>query len=454
MPRPNAHRACDDFRSTSESTRRSYLGEGGVTRRQVIGRGLAAGLSIYAARAMSITRVFEAAEAAYVQAPSAPILVSVFLPGGCDLLDTIVPLEQYGGYADLRPRIKQGDAPKLAGTDLGMNPALSSGLNGGVKGLFDAGKIGLMPGIDYANPDLSHFHSRHFWETGLVTPKAATGWLGRLLDRTGSQDNPLQGVSMSGSLSPLLRSGQAPVAAVSSPGDAQFWIPGVWGKAFDDAMAAWEQIASRPASSPGAAAATASAASAKKVADMLAPYKKDDDSGADPLAGPIAYPEDNDLAERLRDLAGLLAQPLGIRVAAVEAEGDFDTHDKQDEDLATGLKTVSEALAAFQADLEARGIADRVLTLVWSEFGRRPEQNDSNGTDHGAGGLAWVQGTRVKAGVLSDYPDLGRLDAESNLAVTLDFRRVYCSVLEQWMGAEAAAVIPGAASFGRLQVAA
>lgn len=456
MARPNAHRACDDFRSTSEATRSSYLAEGGgVTRRQVIGRGLAAGLSIYAARAMSIGSVFDAAEAAYAQAPNAPILVSVFLPGGCDLLDTIVPLEQYGRYADLRPQIKRTQGvPKLGGSGLGMNSALTSGLNGGVKGLFDAGKIGLMPGIDYANPDLSHFHSRHFWETGLVTPKTATGWLGRLLDHTGSQDNPLQGVSMSGSLSPLLRSGSAPVAAVSSPGDAQFWIPSVWGKAFDDAMIAWERISSRPTSGPGAAAATASAANAKKVADLLAPYRKDDEKGIDPLAGPVPYPDDNDLAAKLRDLAGLLAQPLGIRVAAVDAEGDFDTHDKQDEDLAKGLTGVSEALAAFQADLEARGIADRVLTLVWSEFGRRPEQNESNGTDHGAGGLAWVQGTRAKSGILSDYPDLGKLDSESNLAVTLDFRRVYCSVLEQWMGADAASIIPGAGSFGRLQVTA
>jgi uncharacterized protein (DUF1501 family) len=450
MPKTNAHRACDDFRSTSEATRRSYLGSGGgLTRRQIIGRGVGAGLAIYATRAMSIGRVFEAAEAAYAQAPNAPVLVSVFLPGGCDLLDTIVPLDQFGRYADLRPQLKQAGAPKLGGTGLGMNPALTSGMNGGVKGLFEAGKIGLLPGIDYSNPDLSHFHSRHFWETGLVTDKGASGWLGRLLDRTGSMDNPLQGVSMTGALSPVLRSGQAPVAAVSTPAGTQLWMPGVYGKAFDYAMSTWEQIATRPTSGPGAAAATSSAAQTKKVADLMAPYKKEGS-----IAGTVAYPANNLLAGNLRDLAGLLAQPLGIRVAAVESEGDFDTHDRQDEDLTLGLTQVSQALSAFQADLEARGIADRVLTLVWSEFGRRPQQNQSKGTDHGAGGLAWVQGTRVKSGILSDYPDLGKLDAESNLAVTVDFRRVYCSVLEQWMGADAASVIPGAGSFGRLQVTA
>jgi uncharacterized protein (DUF1501 family) len=311
-----------------------------------------------------------------------------------------------------------------------------------------------MPGIDYANPDLSHFHSRHFWETGLVTQKSATGWLGRALDHNGSMDNPLQGVSMTSSLSPVLHAGRAPVAALSSPSDAQFWIPGVWGPAFDRTMGAWEEISARASSHPGAAAANGAARQAKQVADRLAPYKKNDKTGADPLAPPVAYPKGNDLGDRLQTLAGLISQPLGIRVAAVEAEGDFDTHDRQGEDLTRGLGLVSEALASFQADLEARGVADRVITFVWSEFGRRPEQNSSDGTDHGAGGLAWVQGTKVKGGVLSDYPDLKRLDGEQNLSVTLDFRRVYCSLLEQWMGVDAGAVIPGAGAFGRLKVTA
>jgi uncharacterized protein (DUF1501 family) len=453
MPRHSAHRACNDFHATSEATRRAYLAEeSALTRRQLIGRGVAAGLTIYAAQAMPIARVFEAAEAAHAQAPNAPILVSVFLPGGCDLLDTLPPLSSYGRYADLRPHIRQQQPPALGSTGLGIHPSLASGVNGGVKGLFEAGKIGLMPGIDYSNPDLSHFHSRHFWETGLVTPKGATGWLGRMLDRTGNQDNPLQGVSMSGGLAPTLRSASAPVAALHSPDGAQFWIPDVWGKAFDYAMQAYGEMADRPATGPGAAAAVANTRRAKQVADILAPYRKDSKTGVNPLASTITYPKNNTLATRLQNLAGLLAQPLGIRVAAAEADGDFDTHDRQPEDLSESLKEVSEALSAFQADVEARGLADRVLTFVWSEFGRRAEQNNSNGTDHGAGGLAFVMGTRANSGVLSDYPDLHSFDRDGNLAVTLDFRRVYCSLLEQWMGTDAAAVIPGAGSFGRLQV--
>jgi uncharacterized protein (DUF1501 family) len=452
MPVKNAHRACNDFHQTSEAVRRTYLGESDLdmTRRQIIGRGLAAGLAVYAAQAMPFTRVLEIAEAEAQAAPNAPILVSVFLPGGCDLLDTLVPQSQYGRYADLRPSMKLGDVPELAGTGIGINPALTTGIGGGIKGLWDAGKIGFLPGIDYANPDLSHFHSRHFWETGLVTQSAASGWLGRFLDRNGSGENPLQGVSMSNALSPVLRTGGAPVAAVSSPSAAQFWIPDVWGKSFDDAMNAWAQIAQRGASSPGESSAVTSARLTKEVADRLKPYVANEDKGIDPLRGSVGYPEDNDLGDRLKNLAGLLSQPLGIRVATVQSEGDFDTHDRQRDDHTRGLTEVSEALSAFQADVESRGLGDRVLTFVWSEFGRRAEQNDSDGTDHGAGGFGFVMGSRAKAGMLSDYPNLGRLDDHGNLAVTVDFRRVYCSLLEQWMGVDAGAIIPNAGAFGRL----
>ena len=93
-----------------------------------------------------------------------------------------------------------------------------------------------------------------------------------------------------------------------------------------------------------------------------------------------------------------------------------------------------------------------MLTFVWSEFGRRPQQNESTGTDHGAGGLALGEGTRARAGVLSDYPNLKKLDPHGNLDVTVDFRARLLSLLEQWLGTDAGAVIPRAGSFGRVQL--
>jgi uncharacterized protein (DUF1501 family) len=434
----NAHRACDDFHRTSERS-------SSLTRRQVLAWGAGGGLSLYLAKAMPIQRVLELAEADAAAAPNAPVLVSVFLPGGLDLLDTLVPLHAYGRYADLRPKLKVQGVP-LGSTGLGLNPSLSQGVGGGIKGLFDRGKVGFLPGIDYSNPDLSHFHSRHFWETGLITDRDAHGWLGRWLDRAGGRDNPLQGISMGYGLSPVLRSARAPVAAVASPGDAGFWIRDVWGDAYDAAMKAYGRLGHGGGGGEALGAAREAARLAKQVADRLEPYAERD--GRDPLASSVPYPEGSDFGRRLRYLAAMISKPLGIRVANVEADGDFDTHDNQSE-LSDILAEVSQCLAAFQADLEARGIADRTLTFVWSEFGRRPEENDS-GTDHGAGGLAWVQGNRARAGVHSEYPDLYRLDRDDNLRVTIDFRRVYSSLLEQHLGTEAGGVIPRAGSFGRV----
>ncbi len=433
----NQHRACDDFHRSSAGPR--------LTRRQVLAGGVGGGLALYLTQAMPIQRVMEAAAAEAAAAPDAPVLVSVFLPGGVDLLDTLVPLHSYGRYADLHPKLKVGGVP-LGSTGLGLNPSLGQGIGGGIKGLYDRGKLGFLPGIDYANPDLSHFHSRHFWETGLITDRDAPGWLGRWVDRAGSRDNPLQGLSMGYRLSPLMRSANAPVAAVASPGDAGFWIRGVWGDAYDEAMAAYTRLGKTKGGGEALGAAREAARLAKQVADRLAPYAEHDD--VDPLASSVAYPEDSDFGRRLRYLAAMISKPLGIRVADVEADGDFDTHDNQAE-LSNLLGEVSQCLSAFQADLEARGMSNRVLTFVWSEFGRRPEENDS-GTDHGAGGLAWVQGDRARPGIHSEYPDLNRLDDHDNLQVTIDFRRVYSSLLEQHLGTDASAVIPRAGAFGRV----
>ncbi|UUY06361.1 DUF1501 domain-containing protein [Svornostia abyssi] len=116
------------------------------------------------------------------------------------------------------------------------------------------------------------------------------------------------------------------------------------------------------------------------------------------------------------------------------------------------LQLLADSLLAFQRDLEARGLADRVLTLVWSEFGRRVEENGSMGTDHGAAGVGFIMGTRASGRMIGEFPGLAKLDPAGNLRATSDFRAVYSSLLEQWLGADAAAIIPGAAKFGRPRV--
>lgn len=447
MPR-SVHKGCDDFRQTSSAARDRWLAPR-LTRRQALMGALGGGLTIWAQQAMPWARVLEAASAQAASAPGARVLVSVFLPGGCDLLDALPPLSAYGRYADLRGAMALQAPPALGATGLGIHPSLTEGTDGGVKGLFDAGKVGFLPGIDYANPDLSHFHSRHFWETGLVTERAAPGWLGRWLDRHGSRENPLQGLTLDSTLSPVLATSSAPVAALESPSDVALDLWGIGGRQERQMLEAWAHMSGGHPRGAGPQAVHTAARLAKSVGDQLKPYAPRQD-GSDPLAPPVPYPDGDDLGQRLSRIAALVAQPLGVRLAAVDASGQFDTHDDQPRDLGDALRSVSQSLAAFQADLEARGVAERVLTLVWSEFGRRPQANESSGTDHGAGGIAWVQGTHAASGILTDYPSLTDLDGEDNLKVTVDFRKVYCSLIEGWLGTDAAEVIPNAGAYGRL----
>lgn len=161
-----------------------------------------------------------------------------------------------------------------------------------------------------------------------------------------------------------------------------------------------------------------------------------------PPAPPVAYP-DTFLGNGLRSLARMLSAGLGTRIAAVAHDGGFDTHEDQPKRYVTILRELDRALVAWQADLDKRGLADRVLTLVWSEFGRRPEDNDSNGTDHGAGGLVLLVGNRANGGVRSEFPGLRKLDPRENLRVTTEFRAVSATLLEDRLGVEAGRVLPG-----------
>ena len=160
----------------------------------------------------------------------------------------------------------------------------------------------------------------------------------------------------------------------------------------------------------------------------------------------MTYPGGS-FAGRLRALAGMLAGGLPLKVVAIES-GGYDTHSGQAGSLPADLLEVGNSLRAFQRDLEARGLEDRVLVHVWSEFGRRPDENGS-GTDHGAAGAGFVIGSQARGEMVGEFPGLATLDDDDNLRNTSDFRGVYCALLEQWLGVDAGPIIPNASSFAR-----
>jgi uncharacterized protein (DUF1501 family) len=160
---------------------------------------------------------------------------------------------------------------------------------------------------------------------------------------------------------------------------------------------------------------------------------------------PVAYP-DNYLAYRLSGLAALLGAGMPVQVATVNAIGGYDTHSNQAPDLEQNLLETCEAVYSFQRDLEARGLDDQVLINMWSEFGRRPDENDG-GTDHGAAGLAFVVGTPAAGQMVGAAPSLTTLDYADNLIHNTDYRGMYVSLLDQWLGVDPGPIIPGADTF-------
>ncbi|MGZ8667401.1 MAG: DUF1501 domain-containing protein [Solirubrobacterales bacterium] len=410
----------------------------GLSRRSFLLRSSAAMLSVYGASTLRLGDL----QAGIAQAAGSNdrVLVSIFLDGGVDSLSVLAPTTD-GIYQSLRPSLALGPGE---GTPFEEDPGLRwhpSAL--ALDQLHQAGRVSVLPAVGYSSPDQSHFTSRHYWEVGGLQANEVTGWMGRLLDVIGTPDNPLQGLSLDGTLSPGLATASVPVAAVDGP-SYDIWARGVWGEPEDLMWGAVADIGGRQGKDAGRALAGNAAVQSMRLKAQLEPFSGEE------IVPPVAYPTGDGawFGENLSALAAMLASGLPIRCAAISAPGGFDTHDNQAASFGGDLQVAADSIAAFQADLEARGLADRVLTLVWSEFGRRPQENDS-GTDHGAAGTGFVIGTNVRGEMVGQFPGLAQLDDDDNLRNTSDFRGLYCSIVEQWFNVDAAAVIPDAAAFAR-----
>jgi uncharacterized protein (DUF1501 family) len=407
---------------------------GELTRRAFVARSAGLALTVYGAGALGSFDLGIAQAA-----PSERILVSVFLEGGADALALLYPAGD-PLYAKLRPHLAlTGGTPFTEDTRLMWHPSLAP-----IAQLHDEGKVSVMPAIGYDHPDQSHFTSRHFWEVGATDTGLSTGWLGRYLDRVGVADNPLQGVSLGGPLQPSLATSRVPVAAIDGPGQYDFWTQGVWDKVEShmlDTLGAFGTLRGDPAIYQVASVAS----QADRLRRQLLPF------AGKTINSPVQYPKiDDDFPKQLQGIAAMIGAGLPMRVVALQASGEYDTHAGQAQPLATALDTTAQSLLAFQRDLEARNVADRVLTLVWSEFGRRAEENGSAGTDHGAAGVAFLIGAKSAGKMVGEFPGLkSGLDADGNLRPTADFRGVYASLLEHWLHYDAAAVVPEAGKFHR-----
>ena len=411
----------------------------GLTRRNFLTKSLGAAVAVYGSSYLGL-RQLEEGIAAAASGPAAPILVSVFLEGGADGLSVLSP-QGDPLYKKLRPQLALAGGTQLAEDDrLYWHPAL-----GGLQQLYSEKKVTVLPAVGYTHADQSHFTSRHYWEVGATKASLRTGWLGRYLDRVGQKDNPLQGLSLDDTLAPALATAKVPVASISGPDQYDFYSNRVWGEVEQRMLEAIGLMSHQP---PDAGLRTAGnvAAQVDRLRRQLIPFQS-----SNGITSPVPYPQSDDpFPQRLAGLAAMLAAGLPLHCVALTAPGEYDTHADEPTALTQGLQLTADSLLAFQRDLEARGLANRVLVHIWSEFGRRAAENGDSGTDHGAAGVGFLVGTSVAGQMVGEFPGLQKgLDTDGNVSATSDFRGVYASLLEQWFGIDAAAVIPQAASFSR-----
>lgn len=386
-----------------------------------------------------VTRAVEAAGEMPLGGPasSKTSLVVIQWGGGNDGLNTVVPYADQTYYS-LRPTlaIAQSDVLPMSGT-VGLHPSLAA-----LKSLYDSGSMAIVQGVGYPNPNRSHFRSTDIWTTAEPDTNGTTGWLGRYIDAQccgtaapNQTANDLEGVQFGNILSKALWTQHAMVPAVGSLEQFRLATDPHYPTTHDARVNVFRQIyGQQPGTDAYEGLLTHAGLTALDTSDVLtkvaAGYKTTVKYGNDPFS------------QGLRQVAQLIKADLGTRVYYVSL-GSFDTHANERRVQDALLKTFADGVAAFNQDLQAIGKADQVAMMTFSEFGRRVKENAGNGTDHGTAAPMFLLGSKLKGGLYGNSPSLTDLDINGDLKFAIDFRQVYATVLQDWLGADVPAVLDG-----------
>ena len=357
------------------------------------------------------------------------VLVVVYFQGGNDGLNTVVPFGM-PAYYKYRPTlaVTQNDVPRINDT-VGLNPQLKP-----FKDLYDKGQVAIVQGVGYPNPDYSHFRSTEIWETAAPDKYASTGWLGRYLDGANMPpENLFNAVAIADVLPEVLVADHVDVAAIAQLNG--YGLTSDRSKTLGrDEFHAFVADNNVPFRSPYLAQVASIEDHAQRGAEELPKLV----AGYKPAA---TYPE-TPFGHSLALAAQVIGSKLGTRVLYVQL-GSFDTHTTQKATQDRLLADFANGISAFYADLAAHGDDKRVLTMTFSDFGRRVAENGSRGTDHGSAAPVFVIGGGVKGGLYGEHPSLDALDA-GNMRFTTDFRSVYATVLEKWLQRPSSGIVgPG-----------
>ena len=359
-------------------------------------------------------------------------LVVIQLTGGNDFMNTLVPYTNEH-YYDARKKIVIGQNDVLPiNKTLGINNNAAP-----LKRLFDEGKVAIVQGIGYPNSNRSHFRGMDIWHTCEPDRVGSEGWLGLAIkDLDPKSENVLTGINIGQGLPRAMSVAGVPVTSV---GDLESY--GVMNKIEQERLKERSLQAFKDIYGQAIGSGQVAEYIGKTVPDVLKRAALLADL-ASKYQSSIEY-ADNSIAKSLRDVARIHFADLGTRVFYTN-HGGYDTHANEMPAHPKLLTDLSGAISDFMDDLEEHNAADDVSILVFTEFGRRMRDNGS-GTDHGSGGGAFLIGKNVKGGLYSEYPSLNPNDWEhgEDLKHTIDFRGIYGTVLDQWLGLDARPIVKG-----------
>lgn len=367
------------------------------------------------------------AQAAEASTQEERILVVVEMAGGNDGLNMVVP-HRDEAYRKARPVIGiPADATLTVDADIGLHPAMRS-----LADLLEEGRFAVVQGVGYPNPNRSHFESMDIWHSCRHDGARSDGWLGRYLEaaKFGDASDP-PALHLGHDKQPLaLMSREIRVPSIQSlaqfrlrAADRPDLINAIQDLAVDDRANSDELLGFIQSSTSNAIATS------QRMESIGASYQPSE-----------SYPS-SQLGQKFETVAKLVASGLRTRIYYLRIDG-FDTHANQPDAHAGLLRELSDAVATFVRDANAQGFGDRILVMAFSEFGRRVEENASEGTDHGTAGPVLFAGNQVRAGLIGPHPSLTDLD-HGDLKHHTDFRQVYAGVLQQWLSVPTEAVLGG-----------
>jgi uncharacterized protein (DUF1501 family) len=375
------------------------------------------------------------------------IFVVIQLQGGNDGLNTLVPYTD-SRYGSLRPNLswKEAELKDASGrstiidSQFGLHPAMTE-----IKGLYDASKVAIVNGVGYPSPNLSHFLSMDIWHTANTNGGQGDGWLGKYADLALLGKSGLSAVSIGGSLPKSLFGDKVVVPSISNFANYTYQTDSRFPGDRNNQINTFNANNTRTfaaGSFVGTAATTGvdAVAGAAQVQSSISTYTSS-----------VVYPTPNPLAAALKMAAQLIITIPAANLLYVQL-GGFDHHsqligsteaptNKLVGQHFTLLSYFSQGVKAFYDDLAEHGLADKTVMMEWSEFGRRPQENASFGTDHGTSSQMYIIGDPVHGGLYGEQPSLTDLDQAGNLKFKVDFRSVYATILDKWLGVDSRAVL-------------